>query len=613
MVSSISLGNAYQSGGKTVIGGSQSQIDTESLIKALTEAKRAPAVRLEQKNASIDAKTSAYATLKSLLSRFQSAADVLRNPPGVNNASQNIFQYRTASLTSTGNTQASNYMGITVEPGAANQNFSISNIKQLAYETKQSSGTFTLANTTSTSVVNANGDATAGSFSAGTFQLRNVNASGSPVDVTLNEGDSLQSVVNKFNAVKGSTGIQANILKVSTGATTSDYKIIFTATKTGEVYGFDMADLGTVVSDPDGVMTEVTSAVGFGTTQFAQNAKVTIDGVEIERENNAIDDAIEGITFTLKQVMDDGTAINAVVRPDTDIVSNAITAFADVYNEFRLFAAQQQELGDDGLPADTAVLANETLMRTLISQMSSEVTRVVAGISGGNPERLADIGVNFGNFAGDENNPATKNIMTIDTDKLASALSANFDGVRGVFEFTMTADDPALAIFKRTNQLSVSNFTIFQDGADYKARYIDGSGATQEVALDATELSGGSGGVSFAGRAGTVFAGLEMIYAANVSGGFNDVKVNISQGFGDRLYNLLQNVLDETNGTLTTELRNFEDQIGRNKDEIEDIDSKIEVYRDQLISQYATLESALTKANQLLSLLDAQQAARDAG
>lgn len=611
MASQISLGNAYQSGGKTVIGGSQSQIDTESLINALTEAKRAPAVRLEDKNKTIDTKTAAYATLKSLLSRFQSSADVLRNPPGVQNAAQNIFQYRTASLTSTGVSPAANYLAVTVQPGAASQNFTISEIAQLARETKQTTGSFFLPDTTTASVVEAANGATAGLFSAGTLTLRNINVGGDPVSLTLNENDSLQSVVNKFNAVKGSTGIQANIVKVANGTPNSEYKIIYTATATGVDRGFNLANVGTVLTDTTGVLAQITSHIDFATTQTALNAELTVDGVDIIRQSNAIDDVISGITFSLKQVMDDGTALNASVAPDTEIVKNAITSFADVYNEFRLFAAKQQEVGDDGLPTKDAVLSNETLMRTLISQVASEMSRVVAGITEGNPERLADVGINFGNFAGDETNLATKNIITIDTDKLSSALNADFEGVRGLFEFTLTADNPNLSVFQRNNRLNVSEFTIFRDGATYKGRYVDGNNNTQEVEFDSAAISGSSG-ISLTGKTGTVFEGAQFLYTASVLGAFDDINVNVSQGFGDRLYNLLQTVLDSTSGSLTTTLQNFEQQSARNDTEITKIDDKIAAYREQLTQQYATLESALTKANQLLSLLDAQQSARNA-
>jgi flagellar hook-associated protein 2 len=603
-VTSITLGNAYQSNGKTVIGGSQSQIDTKALIDSLAAAKRAPADKLETTNKAIDGKTAAYTTLQGILTRFQTAADALRNPPGVANASANIFQYRTASVTSTGSNPAANYLAVTVEPGAANQNFTITSIGQLAAATKQDTNdVFTLADTTSQSVVTASGVHTAGLFAAGTFTLRNVTG-GAPVSITLAEGDSLQSVVNKFNAMKDSTGIQANILKVATGTGTSDYKIVYTATKTGETYGFDLGAAGTVLTDTDGAL----SGINFHTSQPAKNATMTIDGVPIERESNSIDDLIAGVTFNLKATMTDGTKLNASIQPDTDIVKNAITSFADVYNEFRLFAAKQSEVGDDGVYLDTAVLANETEMRNMISQVSSVMTSVINGITGGEPERLADVGINFSNFAGDETNPATKNIITVDTDKLDSALNSDFTGVQELFEFTLDSDNPALTVFKRTNQLAVSNFQLVLDRTNnsYQAVYTDGTG-THTIDVDATALGTG---LSISGKKGTVLDGLQLIFASPATSA--TINVNISQGFGDQVYNLMDNVLNTTDGTLTRVMKSFADQKSRNTAEITKIDDRIVAYRDQLTNQYATLEAALTKANNLIALLDAQSAARQA-
>ena len=99
MVSQITLGNIYQSGGKTVVGGSQSGLDTESIIKALTDAKHVPADNLAAKNTTIDKQLTAYSSMKSLLTQMQSAADTLRNPPGVANDSANIFHgYKTKTF-----------------------------------------------------------------------------------------------------------------------------------------------------------------------------------------------------------------------------------------------------------------------------------------------------------------------------------------------------------------------------------------------------------------------------------------------------------------------------------------------------------------------------------
>jgi flagellar capping protein FliD len=69
--------------------------------------------------------------------------------------------------------------------------------------------------------------------------------------------------------------------------------------------------------------------------------------------------------------------------------------------------------------------------------------------------------------------------------------------------------------------------------------------------------------------------------------------------------------LDNTDGILTSEISNVTDQETRNKEEITKIDDYLVTYRDQLTQQYARLEEALSKANSLLTLLDAQANARN--
>lgn len=602
MVTQISFGNLGQQNGRTTINGSQSGIDTEALIKALSDAKRLPAVRLETKNETLASQKTALASLQSLLTRFKSAVESLRNPPGVDTASKNIFEYRKASLSTNNGLNASNYVSVTTLPGAPIQNFTINDIEQLAQETKQETGLFLLPDTTTASAVTANGAPEAGKFAAGTFSLRALDG-GTPIDITLNEGESLQSVVNKFNNVKGSTGIQANIIKVASGTPNNSYEIIFTATKTGLDAGFDLENPTTVVADASGVLGQI----AFNTTQPARNAKFTLDGVPLERATNSMSDVISGMTFSLKQATPVDTTISIAVEPDREIVQNAVMQFVDVYNEFRLFASTQQELGTDGLPTEDAVLANNGALRAAITSVGTEVTRVINGITGSNPSRLVDVGVNFDNFAGDDENPATKNIMTVDTDKLAAALAANFEGVRGLFEYQMTADNPNLVTFSRTNDLNVTSFvlTINRTTNTYQATFDNGNGPNT---VDLDYAVSPDGGIGLKGKAGTALAGLQLIYAVD---GDATINVNITQGFGDRLFNALEGFANPTTGTLGNAIKEIDSQTERNVKEIAKIDDFLVGYRERLINQYAQLESALTRSNQLLALLGAQADARN--
>jgi len=601
MVTRIQLGNLVNSGGKTTLVGSQSGLDTKAIVDALVEAKRIPAVRIEEKSELITSKATALNELRSLLNRFKAAVDVLRNPPGVGNAASNIFQYRTTSLTATNGFVASNYVSVAAQPGAEIQSFNITDIDRIAREARQETDIFSLPDTTAAPAVSA--VPTAGLFTAGTFTVRNVTG-GPAVAITLEDGDSLQDVANRFNEVSDRTGFRANIIKVAGGSPNNDYKIIFTATQTGETYGFDLNDPGTVLSDPGGVLSTVTIPPP---TQTAQNARFFVDGIEIIRESNAVSDVFTGLTFTLKQPTGGATNISVAVQPDNDIVQNAVLGFADVYNEFRLFQSKQTELNDNGLPKETALLANDNTLRGVVSRIGAEMARVVDGISGGNPARLADIGLSFSNFDGDEENPFTRNILTVDQDKLSAALASNFNGVRDLFEFRLESDNSNLTVFKRTNDLNVTDFTlnINRSMGIYTASYIDGEGNPQVASFDGSVVGDG---VTLRGREGTPFEGLELIYAA---AGNATVNVTVTQGLGDRVFNSLDDILSEDGGYLTAAIDQIASQLARNDDEISRIDEYIETYRLQLEAQYAALEEALSKANNLLTLLDAQARARD--
>lgn len=602
MVTQIQLGNIYQQNGKTVVGGGQSAIDTEGLINALADAKRIPAVQLEDKLKVNDSKLAAIASLKDIMTRFKDAASFLRNPPGVANATSNIFQYRTTNLSTNTGVDAGNYISVTAEPGTNIQGFSIDNIQQLARETKQDTGTFSLPDANA-SVVGAT--PVAGMFTAGTFSLRNPTG-GADISLTFNEGDSLNTIASKMNVVKDQTGIQATVIKVANGDPNSSYKIVFTATKTGETYGFDLADPGTVTNDPDGVWSELTVS----TTQPARNAVFTIDTVTVERESNSVNDLIDGMTFTLRQETPPGTTVAVAVAPDTDIVKTAITNFADVYNEFRVFIAQQSELGDDGLAKESAVLNNNGTLRSIAASIAAEMTSVVAGITGGNPSRFADIGINFTDYAGDTETPLTRNIIQINEEKLNAALASDFEGVRGLFEFSMTSDNPDLIVFSRTNALNATDITLTIDRTNgtYAASYIDKAGVTRTANFTATAIAG-TDGITLTGEAGSGLEGLQFIYSSA-----DDAVVNIalSQGIGDRVFNSLQSALN-VGGSVESEITGITESSKRFTAEITRIDEQIVRYREQLQVQYAALESALSRANQILQVLDAQVQAQQNG
>ncbi len=245
MVSSIQLGNFFSSGGKTVSGGTGgSGIDTESLVKGLTDAKKLPADNI-QKTIDADAlKTDALTEFKTLLSTLNDAVSFLRNPPGVGNEAQNAFAYTSASVVSNTSTSADNYITVSSSPGVSPTTYNISEITSVAAAKKQTTASFAVAS--------ADVSVTTAAFTAGSFKAGTVAVNGT--DITLEAGDTLNEVAAKFNAVKSSTGIIASV--VQAGA--NDFRLIFTATTTGTDADFDLNPPSDAIpADTDGVLSMI--------------------------------------------------------------------------------------------------------------------------------------------------------------------------------------------------------------------------------------------------------------------------------------------------------------------------------------------------------------------
>jgi flagellar capping protein FliD len=223
MITQIQLGNIFQSGDQTVLGGSASGLDTETLVNGLVETRRLPAVQLESRLEENAAQQSALSDLRQILSRFQDTADFLRNPPGVDNDAENIFEYRSATLVSNTTVSADNYATAIASPGADVSSFDLT-VEQLATFNTKVTDTFALANADTVAVGGGL------PFNAGTLVI---GASGE--NVLIEAGDTLNEVVSKINAVSDLSKVRANIIQVSDG----QYRLSLKTTETGADLNYD--------------------------------------------------------------------------------------------------------------------------------------------------------------------------------------------------------------------------------------------------------------------------------------------------------------------------------------------------------------------------------------
>jgi flagellar hook-associated protein 2 len=559
MADGLSIGSLSVSGGTTRLTGTSSKLDTEALVAAAYEAKRLPALRLEQRIERNEARGAALAELRDLLQTLQDSVAGLRNPPGFLGAADNVFEAKQAFLTSAGTVAAEELVGVTVENRGATGSFTLE-VTRLATAHKLAARPLGGADQTLAEVWNA-GAAFAGSLEIGL-------AGGTKATVAVDGTMSPEDLRAAINAVAAETGVSASLLAVGP----SDRRLVLTATETGRAV--ELADAG-----GDGIATLMAAT----TLQAAQTAQFTVDGVAVERATNRVDDLLPGVAIDLYRAQP-GTPVTVRIEPSLAEAKERLMAFVDAYNGLRDFVAAQSAVGSGGEVAADAVLFGDRTLRALAQELAGIVGGAVPGLPAGTLATLRDVGITLeegGRLAVDEN--------TLD-----GRLLGRLDEVRRVFEFTSSASAPGLAVYARDNGLVDLAFTVAVTDAD-------GDGRPEAASFDGVPalVEGGT----LTGAPGTAYAGLKLIWTGR---GDASIDLTVSPGIADRLHNALEAALDTGDGPIQRALGELESANADHTRRIEQIEERASRARELLIDRLGAMESALSLANTMLTQLRAQ-------
>ena len=622
MVSLINFGNLKQVNGKTILSGSQSGLDTSSIIDQLATAKRLPATKFEDNIKINNNKITALTEMKTKLTALQNAVGKLRNPVGYSSASNSsAFDARTPYVTMSSGDTASNYVGVATANGAPLGNY---NIQVTNLATAQSDISESFANLTDSVVVadNSGGPAT-GKFNAGTFNIGYKDSSGAAQNVGINlaAGANLATVRDTINSKTSVTGVKATIIKYSD----TDYRLKLYSDNTGiaSAYSFTNGTGG---------------KVNFTDTP-ADDARITLDGQPIQRSGNVIDDLIDNVTLTLYQPTA-GATVNLQIDKNSQGVATSVGDFLNAYNDLRTFAAQQSDVNADGTPKDTAYLKGNSVMQTVLSQLSS----IISGSKGAGllsptqlaqyggsasitkPKTLADLGIYFTDIAavtdGATPTPAVNNVLSIDPSKLGNYLQKYFSDTRSLFEFNFVSDNSEVSSYTRGNAVYNNNIGSFaininNDAGTANVTGLKDAAGNPIVPANADlDYSVSNGTVTLKGKAGTKLEGMQFFYTGTVSGS-TTANITVSQGVGDVMFNSLDSYLQDANGQLGTidkEITSLQDQNKDAQASVDRIDTMVTTYRSQMLDKFSALEALVSASNQTLMLLDAQSnAANNSG
>jgi len=381
-----------------------SGLPLEPTLKKLREVESVALNLVKSRYDRTNQRLSAYGTLKGALEAFQNAAKDLG---------------KSATLGALKTSSSMDGMAVSASHKAIAGSYQV-NVQQLARaQTLAAAGQTTR-------------DAAIGTGGVITFTRQD----GSTKTLDLSQqGTSLNDLVQAINA-DASLGISATIVQDGSDA---PHRLLLTTKDTGtqaaisqvsvagndalnDIIGFGQPDPGDPANTVDHLQVQ----------QNAQDAQLSINGIAVTSTTNDIQNAIEGVSFTLSKT-GSGTV---TVAPDTDAANKSITAFVTAYNTLQKTIGKLTSY--NAQTQSGSALTGDTLARRVQSQMRATLNAVTDGKLGS----LSRIGITTDPKTGELNTDGSKLGNALKND-LADVI-ALFSGEAGIAQRVQQAGDEFL-------------------------------------------------------------------------------------------------------------------------------------------------------------------------
>lgn len=401
-----------------------SGIDIRSIVDGLVSAERQPQeFLLTKQETDIQAKLSSYGIFKSGLSDFRASLAGLRDAG------------KFAALQA--KTSQSDVISASVSSNADAGRFNLES-KQLAQAQSLVSAGFTDANASigtgsltikfGTTDYDADTDTYNGftqNAAQGTLTLN--------LDATNNTLTGLRDAINEADA-----GINASIIYDG-----SAYRLVLASENTGVANSMQIS-----VDDPSLSQFEFNAdATNMEQTQVAQDAIMSINGLDVTNATNTFKDTLKGVTLDLAKAVP-GQKISLEISSSPEEIVGAVQSFVDSFNEL---AASVKELSSYDPSTQTgSVLLGDATLRGGMSQIRSVMGSLVSGLEGSSIRTLIDLGVTT----------QADGSLKFDSGKLTDALKSDPDGVAAVFTQIGRPSSEKVTFFSNTDDTKTGSYAV---------------------------------------------------------------------------------------------------------------------------------------------------------
>ncbi|WP_206732371.1 flagellar filament capping protein FliD [Janthinobacterium sp. 17J80-10] len=393
-----------------------SNLDVKTIVSQLMAVEKQPLTALAKKEASFQAKLSAFGSLKSVLSSFQSAAQTLN--------------LSTTYSTVKASVADSAIMGASVSGAATAGTYNIE-VKSLAQSQKLISSSYAASGT-----VVGKGTLTIdiGAYSGTAPDPVSFTAkSGSTAtSITIDSGNNtLEGVRDAIN--KANSGVSATIINDGAG-----FRLSVTSKDTGTA---NAVRIGVAETGGAGLAQLAYDASTGGTSNMSQNveakdAVIKVDGITVTKPGNKITDAIQGVTLTLTKETEANVTTKLTLAQDNAAVKSALDNFVKAYN------AVNKQITDstayNSATGSSSVLTGDATTRSIQAQLRNAMSGAVSGAPVG-MSVLSDVGISF----------QKDGTLSLDSAKLDKVLADPLKDISKLF----TSSDTVTGIGSRLNTL----------------------------------------------------------------------------------------------------------------------------------------------------------------
>lgn len=258
-------------------------------------------------------------------------------------------------------------------------------------------------------------------------------------------------------------GMNATVVDSGDGSD-EPWKIIITLDETGDGQKAEFPNLYLVDGEVD---------IWFDGERKAQDAKIKLDGFEIEVPSNTTTDLIPGVTLDFKKA-EPGNELTLEIKEDTAKMTDKIDELVNNINEIIKFIKEQNALDEN---SDTSrTLGGDITLQTLESRLR---TTVFAGVmTDYGSKRIGDLGLTF----------QRTGLLQLDKDKFQAELDKNLKMVAQVVNGKYTIEDGKINGFIDNLDKLVNDslrkpngiLSTRKDGLESKIKQIDRKIETKE-------------------------------------------------------------------------------------------------------------------------------------